>query len=74
MIAFGCVRILEAPEDIRAGAEALGRRYHPSGTQEDLSGEIQGAMGRLCILEMEISHMTAKEGRELMERRHRGER
>lgn len=74
VIAFGCVRILEAPEDIRAGAEALGRRYHPNGTQEDLSGEIQGAMGRMCILEMEISHMTGKEGRELMERRNRGER
>ena len=74
VIAFGCVRILEAPEDIRAGAETLGRRYHPNGTQEDLSGEIQGAMGRMCILEMEISHMTGKEGRELMERRNRGER
>ena len=74
VIAFGCVRILEAPEDIPAGAATLGRRYHPNVTQEDLSGEIQRAMGRLCLLEMEISNMTRKEGRELMERRNRGER
>ncbi len=65
VVVFGRVSILEDEAELRRGGEALGRKYHPQGTPEELEKEISGSLGHMLILEMDISHMTGKEGREL---------
>lgn len=62
---FGTVQILEEPEQLRAGAEKLGRTYDPQATAEALDKEISGALGRMYILKLTVEHMTGKEAREL---------
>lgn len=71
VVVFGRVTILEEESELRRGGEALGRKYYPQGTPEELEKEISGSLGRMCLLRMDISHMTGKEGRELMEARNK---
>lgn len=71
VVAFGRVTVLEEEAELRRGGEALGRKYYPRGTAEELEKEISGSLGRMLILRMDIFHMTGKEGRELMEARNK---
>ena len=66
VIVFGPVRILRDREGIEAAARELGRKYCPQETPEALEKEIAGSLGRMCILEMTVEHMTGKEAKELM--------
>lgn len=68
VIAFGRVRVLEGSDARRAALEALGERFNP-GEDAALEREIAGSWGSVCVLEMEIEHLTGKESRELMEER-----
>ena len=67
VIAAGRVRVMQEESAARAAAAALGRKYHPAGTEEELQAEISGAWERLCLLEMEVETLTGKQGRELMQ-------
>lgn len=67
VIAFGQVHILEEPEQLRPGAERLGRKYYPEGPAQGLEREIDGALGHMAVLEMTVEHITGKQARELME-------
>ena len=69
VIAFGTVRIIQDGAALRAAAEQLGQKYSPLVPQEALTAEIDSSLGRMCILEMTVEHMTGKEARELMEAR-----
>lgn len=66
VIVFGPVRILRDREGIEAAARELGWKYCPQETPEALEKEIAGSLGRMCILEMTVEHMTGKEAKELM--------
>ena len=67
VIAFGCARILEDPEEIRHSAVLLGEKY--SHDYRDLyEEEIEETMkaGALCCVEITIEYLTGKIGRQLM--------
>ena len=61
VIAFGQVRVLEDAGEKRAALEALGERFNP-GEPESLEKEISSTWNSVCVLEMEIEHLTGKEG------------
>lgn len=66
VIAFGQVRELEDETARRGALEALGWRYNPTG--EGMAQEIESLWNRVCMLELEIHHLTGKEARELVNR------
>ena len=65
VIAFGQVRVLEDDGEKRAALEALGERFNP-GQPESLEKEIAATWNSVCVLELEIEHLTGKEAKELM--------
>ncbi len=71
VIAFGKVRIAESDDDPekRRGLDLLADKYSPDETAESREAEIGKLIGALCVLVMDIEHLTGKEGRELAEQR-----
>lgn len=67
VIAFGRIRIMENMEEKIEALRALSDRFSP-GLIEQREKEIGESIGHMCVLEMEIEHMTGKEARELMMR------
>lgn len=68
VIAFGRVRIIEDVEQKRAAIDRLAARYRP-GHEDARRAEIDGALSRLCMLEMTIDHLSGKEAIELVRAR-----
>ena len=69
VIAFGRVRILEDEGEKRAAIEKLALKYAPESTVEDRKQVIQKEWEPLCMLEMELDHVTGKEAIELVQDR-----
>ena len=65
VIAFGRVRILEDEAQMRAAIDLLARRYFPEDSDEGRRRAIDREWDGLCMLAMEIEHMSGKEGKEL---------
>lgn len=68
-IVFGELRVMEDGPEKRAAIEALAAKYDPEGPADGRQKEIDREWGALCVLEMEISHMTGKEAIELVRAR-----
>ena len=68
VIAFGQVRVLEDDGEKHAALEALGERFNP-GQPESLEKEIAATWNSVCVLVLEIEHLTGKEAKELRNRR-----
>lgn len=68
VIAFGHIRVVEDPVEMRTMTEQLGEKYNP-GHPTELTAEIDGALSHLCVLVMDVTRLTGKEARELMEQR-----
>ena len=64
-IAFGRVRVLENEAQMRAAIELLARRYFPQDSAENRHRAIEREWAGLCMLEMDIEHMSGKEAIEL---------
>ena len=65
VIVFGRVRILEDEAQMRAAIELLARRYFPQDSAENRRRAIEREWAGLCMLEMDIKHMSGKEAIEL---------
>ena len=65
VIAFGRVRVLEDEAQKRAAIELLARRYFPQDSAENRRRAIEREWAGLCMLEMDIEHMSGKEAKEL---------
>ena len=67
VIAFGKVRILENTEEKQAAISLLAEKYAPgvAGKQE----EILKGWNALCMLEMQIEHLTGKQAIELTKKK-----
>lgn len=65
VIAFGRVRVLENEAQMRAAIELLARRYFPQDSDEGRERAIEREWAGLCMLEMDIKHMSGKEAIEL---------
>ena len=65
VIAFGRVRVVEDEAQKRAAIELLARRYFPQDSAENRRRAIEREWAGLCMLEMDIEHMSGKEAIEL---------
>lgn len=69
VIAFGEIHILEDEQEKQRAMKKLALKYAPEDTPANRGNSIRGAWERLCVLEMEIAHITGKEAIELTRRR-----
>ena len=66
VIAFGRIRIMEDDVQKLSAIRKLADKYVPDESREHRERAISSEWKSLCILEMEIEHITGKEARELM--------
>lgn len=65
VIAFGKVSIVNDPTEKRAAIEKLAQKYSAH-HMEDAPAEIEQAWEHLCILRLDMEHLTGKQAKELM--------
>lgn len=68
VIAFGCAQEVTEPGEMRAAIEALARRYFPEDSAQNRDRAIEREWAALCIVRLEIEHMTGKQAKELMQK------
>jgi len=69
-IAFGRVREVTDPAEIEGVMRRLAGKYSPNEGEDAFQNEMRTS-GALCVLTLEIEHLTGKQGKELlMERKH----
>lgn len=68
VIAFGKMRFAEG-EEKHLALRLLGQKYHPSGADEMLEGEISGALSRVAVLVLDVESVAGKEAIELTKKR-----
>ena len=65
VLAFGVVRVLEDEGQQRAAIEQLAIRYAPQDSPQHSQQAIQAEWSALCMLEMELHHLSGKQAKEL---------
>lgn len=65
VILFGRAKILEQEKEIRGAIEKLAVKYHPVDRKEHRAAMIEKEYKALCMVKIEIEHMTGKEAIEL---------
>ena len=69
-IAFGRIREVTDPAEIEGIMRRLAGKYSPNEGEEAFQNEMRTS-GALCVLALEIEHLTGKQGKELLlERKH----
>ena len=66
IIAFGRIRILEDDTETRSAIERLAVKYAPEDTAESRDKAIEREWKPLCMMEMEIEHLTGKQAIEMI--------
>ena len=66
IIAFGRIRILEDATEKRSAIEKLAVKYAPDDTAENRDKAIEREWKPLCMMEMEIEHLTGKQAIEMI--------
>ena len=66
IIAFGRIRILEDDTEKRSAIEKLAVKYAPDDTVENRDKAIEREWKPLCMMEMEIEHLTGKQAIEMI--------
>ena len=66
IIAFGRIRILEDDAEKRSAIEKLAVKYAPDDTAENRNNAIDREWKLLCMMEMEIEHLTGKQAIEMI--------
>ena len=69
VIAFGKIRIMKEPEEMRSAIEKLAVKYAPEESADSREKEIERDWKTLCMLEMTIDHLTGKEAIELVRKK-----
>lgn len=69
VIAFGVLRVLEQPEEIRKGLELLVEKYCAQVDPALQEKTVSEGVPRTCVIELEIQHVTGKEAVELSKAR-----
>lgn len=65
VIAFGRIHIVEDDTEKRSAIEKLALKYSPDDTDENREKAIEREWKPLCMLEMEIEHLSGKQAIEL---------
>lgn len=71
VIAFGKIRIVQDESQKYTSIEKLAYKYAPSDTKENRQKAIQKDWDPLCILVMDIEHLTGKEAIELVRQKNK---
>ena len=66
VILFGRASILESEQEKRAALEKIAVKYSPVEPQESRDNEIAKSMAAVCIVKIDIEHITGKEAKELV--------
>ena len=66
VIAFGNIRILDDDNEIRTALEKLAVKYYPNDEPSNRDRIICGSMGRMCIMELTVEHVTGKSAVEIV--------
>ena len=69
VIVFGTMRILTDEKEKRNAIDKLALKYAPDDTKENRKRAIEREWKPLCMLEMNIEHMSGKEAIELVKRK-----
>lgn len=69
VIAFGEARVLEDEAEKARAIRELSLRYHPAAQPQQLEETIRREWAPLCVVEMDIQHLTGKEAIELVRAR-----
>ena len=69
VVVFGRIAVLEDADAKRAAVERLALKYAPSDSAESRQRAIEREWDALCMLEMQVEHMTGKEAIELVRAR-----
>lgn len=72
VIAFGRIRIVEEEKEKRRILGALADKYAPTLSEEKRQAGIEQDLAPVCILEMQVEHLSGKEGKKLAAERQRG--
>ena len=64
-IAFGRISVIGDADEARQAIGLLGRKYYPEGTEQRLAAEIDSHENILCMMKLEIEHLTGKQAKEL---------
>ncbi len=68
VIVFGRAKVLTGDDERRDALESLGVKYAPN-FMEDVQKEITRDWNRVCVVAVEIDHMTGKEAIELINKK-----
>lgn len=69
VIVFGQAREIEGQDEMRRAIEILAEKYYPDDSQDNRNAFIDKEFSTLCIIKIEIEHMTGKEAIELVKAR-----
>lgn len=69
VIAFGRIQVIEDEAEKRASIEKLAVKYAPEDTDRNRKNAIEKEELPLCMLRMDIDHITGKEAIELIKRK-----
>lgn len=69
VVIFGRARILEQESEIRNAIEKLAVKYYPEDSKTNRDRVIEREYSALCMVRIEIEHMTGKEAIELVKGR-----
>ena len=70
VIVFGRARKIEEQDEMRRAIEILAEKYYPDDSQDNRNVFIDKEFSALCMIKIEIEHMTGKEAIELVKARH----
>ena len=68
-IVFGRARLLESGNEFEASIYALAKKYSPEATDEAVENEVAKFRSSLCMICIDIEHMSGKEAIELVRQR-----
>lgn len=66
VIIFGKARIITDEKEFRSSIELLGNHFNPTATSERLETVINNSFNNLCMISIDIEHITGKEANELV--------
>ena len=69
VILFGRAKILEQEQEIRSAIEQLAVKYHPTDSKTNRDAAIERSFNALCMVKIEIEHLTGKEAKELAKKK-----
>ena len=66
VIIFGRASVVEQEEEIRSAIEKLAVKYHPDDSKDNRDSFIEKEYKAMCMVKIQIEHMTGKEAIELV--------